>query len=176
MPATPLAFNTNREDGCFPCLLTLPACSDSIRKAGLFYEVPPIPYADQRFFAKVQAIQHSFSERETMLGVYPFDDTPLFPRLRRYLEDQQTLAKQGEEYVITGNRTANSNLRTQFQRILKRAMIKPWPRLFHNMRASFQTDVCEQFPVHVSAEWCGNSLAIAEKHYLHDRRTLPPSG
>jgi hypothetical protein len=49
--------------------------------------------------------------------------------------------------------------------------------LFHNLRASFQTDVCEQFPAHVAATWCGNSLAVAEKHYLtttddHFRRAL----
>ena len=102
---------------------------------------------------------------------------PLFPRLRPYLEEQFELAEPGAKYVITGNRTANSNLRTQFQRILKRAMVKSWPRLFHNLRASFETDVCEEFPVHVAAEWCGNSLAVAEKHYLsttedHFRRAV----
>ena len=102
---------------------------------------------------------------------------PLFPRLRPYLLEQSELAEPGAKYVITGNRTANSNLRTQFQRILKRAMVKSWPRLFHNLRASFETDVCEEFPVHVAAEWCGNSLAVAEKHYLsttedHFRRAV----
>ena len=71
---------------------------------------------------------------------------PLFPRLRPYLMEQSELAEPGTEYVITGNRTANSNLRTQFKRILKRAMVKPWPRLFHNLRASFETDICEEFP------------------------------
>ena len=106
-----------------------------------------------------------------------FRVVPLFPRLRPYLEEQFELAEPGAEYVITSDKTANSNLRTQFLRILKRAMIKPWPRLFHNMRASFQTDICEQFPAHVSAEWCGNSLEVAEKHYLsttedHFRRAV----
>ena len=91
---------------------------------------------------------------------------PLFPRLRPYLEEQFELAEPGSEFVISDRRTSNVNLRTQFQRILRRAMIEPWPRLFHNLRASFQTDVCEQFPAHVAATWCGNSLATAEKHYL----------
>ena len=63
---------------------------------------------------------------------------PLFPRLRPYLEEAFELAEPGSEFVISDRRTSNVNLRTQFQRILRRAMIEPWPRLFHNLRASFQ--------------------------------------
>ncbi len=51
-------------------------------------------------------------------------------------------------------------------RILKRAGVKPWERLFHNLRASRQTELADQFPLHVVTDWIGNSPDIADRHYL----------
>ncbi len=39
-------------------------------------------------------------------------------------------------------------------------------RLFHNMRASRQIELTDEFPTHVVAAWLVNSLAVAERHYL----------
>ena len=50
-----------------------------------------------------------------------------------------------------------------------RASVKPWPRLFHNMRASCATDWVERFPAHVVAGWLGHSPLIAARHYLQTR-------
>jgi len=55
---------------------------------------------------------------------------PIFPELRPYLEECFELARPGQVYVINRYRDSNANLRTQFQRILKRAGLTPWPRLF----------------------------------------------
>jgi hypothetical protein len=53
-------------------------------------------------------------------------------------------------YVVDGNHreaanTAsgwrNCNLRTQFERIVKRTGLTPWPKLFHAMRASRETEL-----------------------------------
>ena len=57
------------------------------------------------------------------------------------------------------------NLRTQFERIVKHAGLKKWPRLFHNLRSSRQTELAETFPSHVVCAWLGNSEDIAKKHY-----------
>ncbi len=51
-------------------------------------------------------------------------------------------------------------------RIIKRAGLQPWPKLFHNLRATRETELCQTFPIHVVCEWIGNSAAIAAKHYL----------
>ena len=51
-------------------------------------------------------------------------------------------------------------------RIIRRAGVQPWPRLFHNLRASRQTELTNDFPSHVVADWLGNSPAIAQRHYL----------
>jgi hypothetical protein len=51
-------------------------------------------------------------------------------------------------------------------RILAKAKVTPWPRLFHNMRGSRETDLLERFPIHVVCAWLGNSEKVALKHYL----------
>ena len=60
----------------------------------------------------------------------------------------------------------NCNLRTTFEKIIKRAGLKKWPRLFHNLRSSRQTELEDQFPSHVVCAWMGNSEKVARKHYL----------
>ncbi len=57
---------------------------------------------------------------------------PLFPELRRYLEEAFQLAQDGSRFAITRYRSGDTNLRTQFQKIIRRAGVKPWGRLFHN--------------------------------------------
>lgn len=46
------------------------------------------------------------------------------------------------------------------------ATLDPWPKLFHNLRASRQTELEKRFPSHVVCRWLGNSESIAGKHYL----------
>ncbi len=48
---------------------------------------------------------------------------------------------------------------------------KPWPKLFQNMRASRETELIEDHPIHVVCSWIGNSAAIAAKHYLQVRES-----
>jgi len=44
--------------------------------------------------------------------------------------------------------------------------ISGWPRLFHSMRASRQTKLQREFPLHVVCSWLGNSRRIAQQSYL----------
>jgi integrase len=91
---------------------------------------------------------------------------PIFPELRPHFEAAFDAAEPGTVWVINRYREANQNLRTQFLRILRRAGLKPWQKLFHNLRASRQTELAESFPLHVVCEWIGNSQVIAKNHYL----------
>jgi hypothetical protein len=45
-------------------------------------------------------------------------------------------------------------------------LISGWPRLFHSMRASRQTELQREFPLHVVCSWLGNSPRIAQQSYL----------
>ena len=111
---------------------------------------------------------------------------PIFPELRPHIErvfnEFETCNGRppaSNEPVITRYRDSNSNLRTQLQRIMKRAGVKQWPKLFQNMRSSRQTELQETFAAHVVCAWMGNSEAVAKKHYLqvteeHIARALRP--
>jgi integrase len=96
---------------------------------------------------------------------------PLFPELRPHLLEVFEEAEPGTEYVITRYRDTNANLRTQLHRIIKRAGLQPWPKLFHNLRATRQTELEEDYPSHVVCAWIGNSQAVAARHY---QRTTSP--
>jgi len=91
---------------------------------------------------------------------------PLFPELVPYLREVFEQAEPGTEYVITRYRQANCNLRTQFERIITKAGLKRWPKLFQNLRSTRETELAERWPEHVACAWIGNSKAVARKHYL----------
>jgi integrase len=100
---------------------------------------------------------------------------PLFPELRTILAEAFDIPPEGARYTVGGGyREAaatpsgwrNCNLRTQFGRIVKRAGSEPWPRLFHNLRASRETELAQEYPVHVATAWLGNTPRVALKHDL----------
>ncbi len=91
---------------------------------------------------------------------------PLFPELVEPLRDVFEQAAEGAVYLITRYRSQNSNLRTQFNRIVRRAGLKPWPKPFQNCRSTRETELMESYPAHVVCAWIGNSEAVARKHYL----------
>ncbi|MBL9000770.1 MAG: tyrosine-type recombinase/integrase, partial [Phycisphaerae bacterium] len=96
---------------------------------------------------------------------------PIFPELRPFLLDAFEQAEPGREYVITRYRQRNCNLRTQLLRIISRAGVRAWPKLFHNLRSSCQTELEERHPTHVVCAWLGNSPAVARAHYLQVRES-----
>ena len=95
-----------------------------------------------------------------------FREIPIFDELYDLLKDQFAMAEEGAVHVIARYRHANINLRTQLLRICTRAGVQPWPKLFHNLRATRQTELAETRPIHVVCAWIGNSEAVAKDHYL----------
>jgi integrase len=99
---------------------------------------------------------------------------PLFPELRAALNDRWDVAGETEHIFDRMQRTVNQgesgwksvNLRTQFCRILAKAGMTPWPRLWVNLRSSCETELAERFPAHVTAAWLGHTPDVARKHYL----------
>ena len=91
---------------------------------------------------------------------------PIFLELRPYLEDAFDQALDGSLHVISSYRDPSKNFRTRMLRIIHRAGLTPWPKLFHNLRATRETELAAEYPVHVVCAWIGNSALIAAKHYL----------
>jgi len=91
---------------------------------------------------------------------------PIFPELLPYLRDSFESAAEGTEYCITRYRNTAVNLRTQLLRIIRRAGLTPWPKLWQNLRSTRETELADRFPAHVVSAWIGNSVQVAVKHYL----------
>lgn len=104
---------------------------------------------------------------------------PVFARLRPYLEDAWELAEAGEVYVVGGPQGnayretcqkpggwVNTNLRTTFEKLIRRVGLKRWPRVFQNLRSSLETDLMRDHPIHVVTAWVGNTPKAALGHYL----------
>ena len=92
---------------------------------------------------------------------------PIFPELRPYLERAWDNTPDGpqSEFVVNRYRRPDQNLRQTFLKILKRAGIEPWPRLFQNMRASRETELMARYPAKDVSAWLGNSVPVAMRHY-----------
>lgn len=98
---------------------------------------------------------------------------PIVPRLYAILERLYHAADEGAVAVVPSVRDASVNLRTGFERIIARAGLKAWPRLFHNMRASCATDWLGSPGVTVRdvSEWLGHSPVTAATHYWQPRES-----
>ncbi len=104
---------------------------------------------------------------------------PVFARLRPHLEHAFELAAgTGAVYVVPGSHRAAAdtaegwkgcNLRTQADKLVRRAGLAPIPKLFHNLRASCQNDLNETFAEALVCQWIGNSRAVARRHYVNAR-------
>ena len=90
---------------------------------------------------------------------------PLFPELRPILEQAFAEAADGSKYVVARYRGSNVNLRTQLVRIIERAGVAVWPKVFQNLRATRETELMREHPAHVACRWIGNTEAVALRHY-----------
>lgn len=94
---------------------------------------------------------------------------PIVPHFRERLECVFDKAPEGSVFIFDTLRQREStkraengfwggiNLRTHLLRLVRRAGIQPWPRLWHNLRASAQTDLANRIPSHVVCSWLGNT-------------------
>ncbi|HHH76270.1 MAG TPA: integrase [Phycisphaerae bacterium] len=125
-------------------------------------ELLPLKWADVDF-ATMRFVVHS---PKTAHQGKAFRTVPIFPQLYPMLLEAFEEAEAGQENVITMNLSRGTNLRTQACRIIRRAGLEPWPKLFQNLRSTRETELAEEYPVQVVCEWIGNSPAVAAKHYL----------
>ncbi len=42
----------------------------------------------------------------------------------------------------------------------------PWPKMWHNLRATRETELAESVPIHAVCQWIGHSEAVAKRHDL----------
>jgi integrase len=105
---------------------------------------------------------------------------PVSPALQPLLSKLRRETSADAEHLVSVVQPASYNLRTRFERIVRRAGLQPWPRLFHNLRASCSTDFAQSLPNHEAARFLGHSPLIAAAHYLqpsgHNFRAVAGEG
>ena len=89
---------------------------------------------------------------------------PLLPAIEKELLKLHLEAEELAEFVFPGLQ-ADTNLRTGLERIIRRAGVKQWPKLWQNLRASGATDFARSLPSHIAAAICGHTEQIAQEHY-----------
>jgi integrase len=125
-------------------------------------EIITLTWPDIDFGAGTMTIRSTKTEHQRDGGIRL---CPIFPELRPYLEACKKDAKRDDKAVVPKAIDQTSNLRTHFLRILKRAGLRPWPKLFQNMRSSRETELLNQFPPKAVCTWIGNSEAVAMEFY-----------
>lgn len=113
----------------------------------------------------------SFNVRDTKRG--KLRTVPLFPEVSYALGPAlNTTAGRGPAYCLLFPcliRLGRRGLARRVLELIEAAGLKPWPRLFHNLRASRESELLEQFPQKDVLLWIGNTEAVAMKHYAITR-------
>ena len=91
---------------------------------------------------------------------------PIFPALLPHLREAWEAAPEGAEYVVPRASAPGVNLRTGLQRIIHKAGLTPWPKLWQNLRATCETELVKRHPMHLVTAWLGHSAKVAARHYL----------
>ena len=92
---------------------------------------------------------------------------PIFPELAKLLQDRFDEAEPGDVLVLPMMANyADSTFSCHLSRAIKRAGLERWPRAWHSLRSTRQTELEQRFPTYVVCQWMGNSESVARKHYL----------
>ena len=113
-------------------------------------------------------IDHRFA-KDRKAGKVQARVIPLWPELRPLIEN--VLKKASPEQVhLLPCILPGYNPHTQFVRLIERAGLNPWPKVWQNLRSTRETELLKDFPIHVVCGWIGNTERIARRHYLQTNR------
>lgn len=94
---------------------------------------------------------------------------PMFELIEAALNDHRTDHLKSGLYDPAGkvfpDIDGDTNLRTRFESIIRRANVRQWPKLWQNLRSSGATDMAKKFPAHIATQFCGHTSEVALEHY-----------
>ena len=114
-----------------------------------------IDWSQSRMIVKSPKTEHHEGHEERIV--------PIFPKLMPYLQAAFDEAEEGETNVVT---LSTNNLQRNLIRIIERAGVESYVKPYHTLRSSCQTELVNTFPDFAVAKWLGNSVRVADKHYL----------
>jgi integrase len=88
---------------------------------------------------------------------------PIYPELLEPLKD---CFDPTEEFVLYGITGTDANVYNKFRKLVKKAGLTPWPRLWHNMRASRDSELTAAgIPDFIVSQLQGNTVQVSRDHY-----------
>ena len=127
-------------------------------------EVQALKWADIHWDKKRFTVHATKTEHHPDAGIRI---VPIFDELYPYLLDAFEAAEDRAVYCCPQHgKNAGQIYRKYIISAIAKAGLKPWPKLFQNLRSTRETELAEQFPSHVYCAWIGNSPRVAARHYL----------
>jgi integrase len=119
-------------------------------------------------WSDIDWVNNRFTVHEKKLEHHPGRGrrvVPIFEALRPHLERAYRERAPGAVYVVPRARHG-SNLATHAKRLVQKAGVEPWPKLFTNLRGSCSDDL-ERRGVAEKAinAWIGNTAHLRRRHY-----------
>ena len=90
---------------------------------------------------------------------------PLYPELKILLELAFNEAPEGSIKVLR-NCNGSKNYRKGLHRIILKAGLLPWQKLFTNLRSTRETELAKIYSLQAVTAWMGNTPKVALGHYL----------
>lgn len=90
---------------------------------------------------------------------------PISPRLQAVMLEAYSRSREADGFILPTLRT-HTNPGMRLARAIKAAKVKPWPRPFHTLRASCETDWYGAEGIAAAAAYAGNSPRVATAHYI----------
>jgi integrase len=91
---------------------------------------------------------------------------PIFQECRPDLDRLwESLGDQPATLLFPGLQHNSSALRSRLKKACKKVGVSMPPRPFDNMRATRESELLEEFPIHTVAAWFGHSPQVALQHY-----------
>lgn len=107
-------------------------------------------------------------------GEHALRSVPMFPELVPYLSMLADAVGPGVDVPLSDPVFPMAcdpavNLRTQLTRMIVKAKLSPWAKLFVNMRSSRETELLAAYPAADVCRWMGHSPAVAARFYAQAR-------
>ena len=92
---------------------------------------------------------------------------PITPKLMRLLQDRFDECEDGEERLVAIGGKGGGMTRPA-TRIVRKASVEPWARLWQTLRQSCEKEWAMTFPQYAVSKWIGHSITVSGRHYAND--------
>ena len=92
---------------------------------------------------------------------------PITPRLMELLQGRFDACEEGEEILVSVGGSGGGTTRPA-RRIIKRASVEPWQKLWLTLRKSCEKEWAMTLPQYAVSKWLGHSIEVSGRHYAND--------